>query len=209
MDLGEPIRSVIPAVTGSVLAALARARQPMTGGELERQVKPAASHRGVQNAVAGLVAAGIVDRVDKGRSALYSLNRDHVSAPAVELLATMRDELLERIRAAVRKWKVPARSVTLFGSLARGDAGGTSDIDLLVVRPDSVHYDNDTWSRQLAELGNSVRRWSGNPLRPIVLSDSELADAFRAAEPYLMAATTEGLTMFGAPLRRLRVTATK
>lgn len=203
MDLREPIRSVIPSVTGSVLAALARAAEPLTGRELEQRVKPAASHRGVQLALKGLVDGGIVERVDKGRAALYSLNRDHVAAPAIVALASMRDAVFARMKDAIGSWEPKARNVTVFGSFARGDAGVAGDIDLLVVRRND--FDDDAASdRQLAELTANVQRWSGNPLRAIVLTEDELAEQFAAREAYLEAAAAEGITLIGTPLRRMR-----
>src|ERR1700753_910080 len=121
MDLSEPIRSVVPSVTGSVLGVLARAGEAQTGRDIERRVKPVVSHRGVQNSLDGLVEAGLVERVDKGRAALYSLNPDHVAAGAIVSLASMRTEVFERITTAVKSWKIRPRSVTVFGSMARGD----------------------------------------------------------------------------------------
>lgn len=202
MDLGEPIRSVIPSVTGSVLAVLARTVEPLTGREIAQRVKPAASHRGVQLALEGLVKSGVVDRVDKGRAALFSLNRDHVAAAAIVELASMRDAVLARIKDAISHWKTKARSATVFGSFARGDGTAASDIDLLVVRPDDLD-DEAGWDRQLAELTAGVQRWSGNPLRAVVLSERELGDQLAAREAYLEAAASEGITVAGTPLRRM------
>lgn len=50
----------------------------------------------------------------------------------------------------------------LFGSAARGDGSETSDIDIAVVRADSVDPDDADWSSQLVELSDAVTRWTGN-----------------------------------------------
>jgi predicted nucleotidyltransferase len=205
MDLGQPIRSVIPSITGSVLAVLARTNEPLTGRELEAHVKPTASHRGVQLALEGLVSAGVVDRVTKGRSALYTLNREHVATDGIVALASMRDGLLRRMKSAIGAWKVKVQSATLFGSFARGDGGPASDIDLLLVRRDAVGSD-DMWDQQLAQLSSDVLRWSGNPLRTIVLTELQLVEEFGADEAYLNSAAREGIALVGTPLRRLRAT---
>jgi predicted nucleotidyltransferase len=208
VDLGQPIRSVIPSITGSVLAVLARSHEPLTGREVENHVKPVASHRGVQLALEGLVSAGVVDRVTKGRSALYSLNRDHVAADGIVALASMRDELIARMKAAIGGWKAKVRSATLFGSFARGDGGPASDIDLLLVWPERIG-DQRASDQQLAQLTTDVLRWSGNPLRVIVLSESQLIAQFGAEEPYLEAAAREGIALAGTPLRRMRAMVTR
>jgi hypothetical protein len=50
-----------------------------------------------------------------GRALLFTLNRQHLAAPAVEILAGMRAELLRRIRASVGALEIEAAHVSLFG----------------------------------------------------------------------------------------------
>jgi predicted nucleotidyltransferase len=204
MDLAEPMLSVTPSVTGSVLAALARTSQSVTGRALEGRVKPPASHRGVQEALRKLVRSGIVDRVDKGGAALYSLNREHLAAPAILQLARLRDELLDRVAAEIGGWSVAPQSVALFGSFARGEGDADSDIDMLVVRSETVARDDESWREQLARLNQHVLAWTGNPLRVIELSVAEFNQELAHEEPYLSAAIRDGITVGGSPLAHLR-----
>lgn len=197
MDLGEPMVSVVPGVTGSVLAVLARAGEPLTGRAIAQMVKPSASQKGVANALGRLVTAGLVTRVDKGRAALFSLNRDHVAAAPVIALAHLRGHILERLADQIRRWASKPMSVTVFGSFARGDGGPDSDIDVLVVRPASR---GEEWLQQLAGLASDGRRWTGNAINIVEIGEEDLP-AF-AAEPFVRAAATEGVTVFGLPLRR-------
>lgn len=206
MNLSEPALSVIPSVTGSVLAALARSTESMSGRALEERLKPKASHRGVQEALRRLVEAGIVHRVDKGGAALYSLNRAHLAASAIGQLARLRDELLNRMRNAISEWTVSPHASVLFGSLARGEGGPESDIDLLIIRPDLVERTNTRWRDQLVELNKDVWEWTGNPLRVIELSEAELQSESKMGEAYLDSASREGITLTGIPLSRLRGT---
>ncbi len=101
-------------------------------------------------------------RQEAGRALLFTLNRDHLAAPAVEMLAGMRAELLRRTRDLVGAWKTEAIHVSIFGSAARGDGGTQSDIDLFVVRPDAVSEDDPQWRKQLDGLAEKIERWTGN-----------------------------------------------
>jgi len=93
---------------------------------------------------------------------LYTLNRDHIAAPVALALVSMRSALLDRLRAAVADWEVPAAHVSLFGSAARGDGDISSDIDLFIVRPAAVSPEDQIWRAQLDSLSRNVSRWTGN-----------------------------------------------
>jgi len=51
-----------------------------------------------------LTAAGLVERTPAGSSSLFVLNRDHLAAGAVEILATLRQQLWARIAEHTRSW---------------------------------------------------------------------------------------------------------
>ena len=59
MDVSNPIRSVIPAVQGDVLAVLARTDVPLTGRGISRLI-PEVSDSGVKKALRALNDAGLV-----------------------------------------------------------------------------------------------------------------------------------------------------
>ena len=82
----------------------------------------------------GLSSKALSRAREAGQAKLYSLNRSHLAAPYVEGLGSLRPLLVKRLEESVRAWKHPAVVVLLFGSVARGDAGAESDLDLLVVR---------------------------------------------------------------------------
>lgn len=187
---------VAPTLDGDVLTVLARADRAMTGRAIERESD--ASHGGVQRALEHLVSEGIVTRERAGRAYLYRLNRSHLAAPWVEGLASLRFELIERLRTKVAGWELAAAAIVLFGAVARGQAGRGSDIDLLVVRPTAVSPDDPLWQEQVATLESAAAAWTGNDARVLEFAVDELAHE----EPVLDAAAAEGIELYGS-LRRL------
>jgi predicted transcriptional regulator len=198
MNLHRPFQVVAPTLDGDVLTVLARADRPLTGRAIARE--SGASHGGVQRALEHLVAEGIVTRERAGRAFLYRLNRDHLAARWIEGLASLRLELIERLRETVAAWQVLAEAVVLFGSAARNEAGQRSDIDLLVIRPVSVDYDDPLWREQVRALQSAAASWTGNDTRVLEYAADEIANE----EPVLDIAASEGIELHGSMRRLLR-----
>lgn len=161
MDLSEPWAAVCPTLDGPVLAALASTSRPLAAREVARLVRRG-SWGGVRKVLVRLAEHGIVQVEEAGNVTLYSLNREHLAAPAVEQLMAMRDELVRRLAQAIASWSVPPVHASLFGSAARGDGDVTSDIDLFVVRPRAIDQDDATWRSQFDRLATEVLVWTGN-----------------------------------------------
>lgn len=196
MDLTRPLAVVTPTVDGDVLAVLARADASFTGRQVHH-VAGRHSERGVRNALHRLSAQGIVSRERVGSADQYRLNRAHLAAPYVEALAGLRDELLRRVAAEFEEWALPAASAVLFGSAARGAMQTDSDIDVLVLRPDSVHADDPQWRTQLDELASKVTAWTGNDTRILEFDVDEARAGLAARDGVLLAARDEGLVLCG------------
>jgi hypothetical protein len=122
---------VSPTLEGDVLIVLAGTTRPLTGREVARLAR-----RGTPPAVAAaltrLVRPGLVHREEIGSAFLHTLNRDHLAAPAVLVLAGLRSELLERLSAAVADWEIQPVSAALFGSAARGDGDVEQEVTALL-----------------------------------------------------------------------------
>ncbi|QAY70153.1 nucleotidyltransferase family protein [Xylanimonas protaetiae] len=140
-----------------------------------------------------------------GRANLYRLNRDHLAAPAAEILAGMRTEFLSRLREAVDGWAVPALAVALFGSVARGEATTESDVDLLVVRPGGTTDDDPVWSDQVTGLERSVLAWSGNRAAVLDVSVDDLTDLVRRDAPVLTSLRDDAIDITPRRIRSLLV----
>jgi hypothetical protein len=172
----------------------------MTGREIQRVVGHG-SHQGIRNAANRLAEQGVVSRRSAGKANLYRLNRDHVAASLIEGLASLPAEVLERLRSAIKEWHQPPVLAVLFGSVARGEATPSSDLDILVVRPASCEPDEPRWQEQLSTLQTSGTAWTGNDTRVLEFGEQELTSA--AFEQVLTEAARDGIELYGT-LRLLR-----
>lgn len=158
-----------------VLMALARARDYLIVDEIHRLLPEGGSPQGVRNSLDRLVAQGTVSERVQGRTRAYALNRDHLLADAILQIASTKAELISRMAQTVSTWPATPRTVTLFGSAARGDMETSSDIDVLIVLPDSAV--DDPWDEAVDTLSRNVSRWTGNDVRPLVYYESEVHPA--------------------------------
>lgn len=79
----------------------------------------------------------------------------------------------------------------IFGSYARGDADGSSDIDVAVVVQDLTELER-TDAIDMALTAWKVRRSTG-PVSPLVWSDGELEDRVRAEQQLARAILADGV----------------
>lgn len=196
MDLARPFSVITPTVDGDVLAVLARADASFTGRQVH-QLARRHSERGVRNALHRLSGQGIVLRKRVGSADQYRLNRAHLAAPYVEALAGLRDELLRCIAGEFEGWSVQAVFAALFGSAARSEMHADSDIDLLVLRPDTVDADDPQWRTQLDALASEVTAWTGNDTRILEFGVGEARKGLAAHDGVLLAARDQGIVLQG------------
>ena len=196
MDFQRPLSVVTTSLDGDVLAVLAGAEEEFTGRRIHRLVGHSSEH-GVRKAADRLVDQGVVLRRQAGQAKLYGLNRDHVAAPYIEGLASLREELTRRLRESVTSWRSPAHTVFLFGSVARGEAEAESDLDLLVVRPRGTDEDDPAWREQLADLERDATAWTGNEARIVEYGAGDSVDP--AVRLLVEQVFREGIPVFGSP----------
>jgi predicted nucleotidyltransferase len=202
MDLTRPYAAISSSLDPGVLTVLAGTTRPLTGREIARLVGRA-SHSGVIAALDRLSDQGIVDREEAGRAFLFTLNREHLAAPAVELLANLREELLHRIRSAVNGWNVKAHHLSLFGSAARGDGDVDSDIDLFVVRFGAIESQEPVWREQVDLLSWQVERWTGNPARVVEMEEGDLARLRKERPPVVDELLADAVSLVGPEVSAL------
>lgn len=197
VDVARPYTAISPTLDPGVLSVLTGTTRPLTGREIARLLgRP--SHSGVLDSLNRLVEHGLVDREEAGRAFLFTLNREHLAAPAAELLARMRSALLGRIRSAVDRWEIAPVHLSLFGSAARGDGDTSSDIDLFIVRPESVRREDPLWQEQLDLLARQVERWTGNPARIVDLGKAEIPRLRKEKPPVVDELRADAVAIVGA-----------
>jgi hypothetical protein len=174
MNLSQPVLSLIPVLAGPVLTVLAGTTRPLTGREVQRLLPMSASQPGVQAALSELAAHGLVLQTPSGNAILHELNRDHLLAPLIGQLPSLRAAVFTAVADVIRSQAPGASRAVLFGSVARGDADHTSDLDLALVWPDDA--DEDTRETAAADIGRAIRRLTGNACTPLQFTESEFAD---------------------------------
>jgi Nucleotidyltransferase domain len=224
VDLTDPTRALTPSLDGPVLAVLARTGRPLTVGQIAAEAARG-SEIGIRRSVSRLVRQGIVTATQMGRNQVHELNRDHIAAPAAEILAGLRVELWKRLRETLASWDPKPVYACVFGSAARGDGGTDSDIDILFVHPpfpgegplrdqskgvlasltefltmaDTIAAATrpQAWQPQVDDLHAKVQRWTGNSLQVVDISVWQWASQSRSEEALFAEIEREGVRLAG------------
>lgn len=191
MNLGAPVLDVAPAVRGALLQVLARLEQPVTRRQLAAAAGVAPGNASA--VVEDLIRAGLVNELVAGRSSMVALNRNHLAAGPLVALAGLRGELIRRLRERLAVWP-NLEGAWLFGSTARGDADGKSDIDLLIVANDLQAPDLHAL---MAQLQADVRSWTGNDLQLVEHTPESWRKLVRARNPLVEQMRSDGVSLTG------------
>jgi len=196
MDLSRPWAVIRSPIDMEVLLVLHRTTRPLTGRDVARLVR-AGSQPAVNTALRRLAEEGLVRAEEAGNAYLYTFNREHLGAHAVELLASIRTELERRLRAEVTDWEISPAHVSIFGSAARGDGDTRSDIDIFVVRPAGVAEDDPGWREQLEQLSDHVHNWTGNHAAISEVSAADVRRLRRERPPVVDELRRDAITLAG------------
>ncbi|HTE61476.1 MAG TPA: nucleotidyltransferase domain-containing protein [Solirubrobacteraceae bacterium] len=199
MDFRHPLWGSGPSLEGDALRILTGADAEFSGRQVHQLIAHS-SEEGVRRALNRLVAQGIVQSRKAGQATLYRFNREHLAAPWIEGLMSLRAQLIDRLRSEINGWAIKPVAAAVFGSVARGEARPDSDLDIFLVRPSSVN--EDAWEAQIAGLTDAATRWTGNDTRPLELTEDDLPD--RAADERVIQDILDHGIEIGGSLRALR-----
>lgn len=203
VELSHPLASLLPSAEAGALAVLIGTEAPLTGRRIA-ELAGETTHASTLRALRRLSDQGLVHVEAAGRAHLYRLNRDHVlAAPLIEM-ASATTRLRHQLADRVSTWQVPALHVSLYGSVARGEATSSSDVDVLVVRPESLDPAHvGIWEDQLAALEIEVYSWTGNHLSWLDTTIKDLRRAAAAGEPIFQSWRDDAILLTGRPLNTL------
>ncbi|MEO5535829.1 MAG: nucleotidyltransferase domain-containing protein [Pseudolysinimonas sp.] len=173
MQFDRPFRVITSAVDGDILSVLARAEHEFTIADLARKIT-SRSAEGIRLAMDRLIEQGVISIRQVGPSRAFSLNRDHLSAPAIVALAELPETFHALLAEEIGRWQEQPHYVALFGSAARGEMRPGSDIDIALVR---LGDSTDLWAAQVKTLISRITVWTGNDTRPIEFSKAEVMGA--------------------------------
>lgn len=191
MDLGSPVLDVTPTVRGALLEILVRLEKPVTRRQLAAAAGVAPGN--ASSVIQDLIATGLVTETPAGRSSMIMLNRSHLAAAPVVALVGLRGELIRRLRDRLSAYP-DVLGAWLFGSVARGDADRSSDIDLVIIA-DDLHAPD--LHERLARLHTDVRDWTGNDLQLVEHSRTSWDDLVRNKNPLIDQIRRDGIALAG------------
>lgn len=164
-----------------------------------RQLREITGHGGktVSNALELLQELDLVSTTRRGQSKLVRVNRDRIEKLDDPILAIPQEEFRDPVRAylsELEEHELDTAGVILFGSVARGRADRTSDVDVLV-----VVGDDPTAARREAQAARQAvesRRFDGERYEFQVLVES--VESARQYGPKLHEIFAEGIILEGS-----------
>jgi predicted nucleotidyltransferase len=201
MNLTHPLEVICGSLETKALEVLAGSDAPFSIRQVQRMIGDR-SYEGVRKALDRLRRQGLVIAEPIGTALMYRINREHLAAPYVQALATLRQEVFERLKQEIRGWLIKPVYAAVFGSTARRESGADSDVDIFVLRPKRVEPDDPVWQEQLAELSRRASAWTGNDVRILEYDQQEVTSS---RDQVLGEIAGQGIPIAGDPhvLKRL------
>ena len=178
-----------------IMRCLYGATQALTGREIARRagLSPQQAH----NVLKGLVSFGVVELKIAAPSHLFSLNRRHwiVADVARAIFDGEKNWLDNMLRELCRTLPASVKSLVLFGSAARGQLRGASDIDILAL------IENDKYRDEAFSYFTGRSAWAlahcHYPLAPVVLTLGEFRAKSRQKDDFVRTVLKTGRVVAG------------
>jgi predicted nucleotidyltransferase len=132
---------------------------------------------GVQRELKQLVEAGLVTFVRRGRQTYYQATRECPVFDELRRLMTKTAGLADILRSALKPLSERIRCAFVFGSYARGGAGNSSDVDVIVI--------GDVGFCEVSEALMAAQSLLGREVNSAVFPESEFAEKARQGTHFI------------------------
>jgi len=198
VDLESPLRTLASPVEAEALRVLAGADTEFTAAQVQR-LAGQASLFGVRKALHRLSDSGVVTPDRHGNTHTWRANRRHLLWPAIEAAVNARARLLDKIEDKVRDEE--GVDAYLYGSFARRESSPDSDVDILLVFPDS--YDTERIIDVAYGLSSSIEAWTGNHGHINNVTRTDLAAMVRRRDSLVESLRSEAIPLIGPDFEQL------
>ena len=159
MNLDHPLLDFAGGVRGKVLEQLLELDESVSRRELAAMLGIASGNASA--VIQELIDSGLVIENRQGRSSMVKINRLHLSDEFLVQIQRTKEVLIQRLMTRFLKIESISHA-WLFGSVARGNSNGKSDIDLLII---SKNLDDPALHQKLSALDADVQNWTGNEIQ--------------------------------------------
>ena len=193
--LDRPLALFYDATRARVLDVMLSNHTALSGRAIARQA--ALSPTTTNSALGDLATHGIVKSHTKGRARLWILHEDNALVRQIQGFARVQDELAGQV--IVDALGSEPISVTLFGSVARGESGANSDVDLLVIAKD--HAQGQDFRRHAYKASSALRQKVGRPVEITIVERDSIAKS--EIRGFIGQVLKDGRTLRGKKLTEL------
>lgn len=130
-----------------------------------------------QRALSRISDAGLLVERRTGQRVYYCARREHPVAEELKGLALKTIGLGDQLRSALKPFSMGLRVAFVFGSVAAGTEGISSDVDLLCV--------GDLSAKQAAQVFGPLGRALRRELNPLLFTESEFRQKRRSDNTFL------------------------
>lgn len=199
MDLSSPGSDLLGPHEAAALRVLAHQGHPLAGRDVARLA--GSNPSSMRRALLRLERIGLVRSRESSHARLVELQRDHVLWEPVRAILTSPNRVREAITDLVTARLGRDTTAVVFGSVARGDSDGDSDVDLALIVADGLTAEES--DSVVDDLTHLVESRTGNPAQVLVLTRSALARMVEAGDPLVQSWSNDAVTLTGPRLKDL------
>jgi predicted nucleotidyltransferase len=195
VDYTRPVQTLIPGAQGQILGVLAETTAQLNLTTVSRLAGVSLAQ--ASRVLPELVRLGLVERVEAPPSALFRLMDENLVGRLVRSMTDLRNLALRAVGDCSALQKPRPKLVIVFGSFARGDADGDSDLDVVIVRPADIDDSDAAWSESIVTLNQDLARAVGNPVNILEVGANELERRIRSHSELWRSIRNEGIVVYG------------